>query len=115
VLDEDVREDLAIGIDRLPAIREMIPVFVRLESARGLPRRNPMDIDPDQRSAEFAIRSGARHFDPLCIRLAESDQDVCIEGLNPRWREEVVDGSARWTIGYVRSMSARALRLQVQE
>lgn len=115
VLDEGVREGLAIEIDTSLPAKRVIRVFERLESSRGLPLAIRMDNGPELLAAEFVTWCDKRHIDLRYIQPGKPDQNAYIERFNRTYREEVLDAYVFEDLEQVRAISERWLRLYNEE
>lgn len=115
VLDEGVREGLAIEIDTSLPAKRVIRVFERLESSRGLPLAIRMDNGPELLAAEFVTWCEDRDIELRYIQPGKPDQNAYIERFNRTYREEVLDAYVFEDLDQVREITEHWLCLYNEE
>jgi len=110
VLDEGVREALAIEVDTSLPAKRVIRVFERLESLRGLPRAIRMDNGPELLADEFVSWCEKRGIELRYIQPGKPDQNAYIERFNRTYREEVLDAYVFDDLAQVRDITESWLR-----
>jgi len=115
VLDEGVREGLAIEVDTsLPANR-VIRVMERMGGCRDSPRALHIDNGPELLAREFVEWCGTDGIELRYIQSGKPDQNVFIERLNRAYREEVLDSCVFEDLEQVREIGAVWLRSYNEE
>ena len=115
VLDEGVREALAIEIDTSLAAKRVVRVLDRVGELRGLPSALRMDNGPEfiaQEVLEWCERHG---IEPRYIKPGKLDQNAFIERYNRTFRNEVLDAYVFDDLNQVRELSAEWLRIYNEE
>lgn len=115
VLDEGVREALAIEVDtNLPAKR-VIRVLQHLAERRGLPQALRMDNGPELIAQEFVDWCQHRGIEMRYIQPGKPDQNAYIERFNRTLREEVLNAHLFEDLDQVREITAEWLKTYNEE
>jgi putative transposase len=115
VIDEGVREALAIEIDtNLPAKR-VVRVLERPVELRGAPRAIRTDNGPELIAEEFVAWCERQGVEPRYIQSSKPDQNAYIERFNRTYREEVLNAYIFSDLGPVREMSAERIKIYNEE
>jgi len=115
VIDEGVREALAIEIDtNLPAKRA-VRVLERLVELRGTPRAIRMDNGPELMAEEFVAWCERYGVEPRYIQPGKPDQNAYIERFNRTYREEVLNAHIFSDLEQVREISAEWIKIYNEE
>ena len=110
VLDEGVREALAIEIDtNLPA-RRVVRVLTRLVQLRGTPQAIRVDNGPELIAEAFSNWGECNGIEPRYIQPGKPDQNAYIERFNRTYREEVLNAYIFEDLNQVRQISAEWIR-----
>ena len=110
VLDEGVREALAIEIDTsLPALR-VIRTLEQLQAWRGLPKAIRLDNGPELTSEDFTQWCADRGVELRFIQPGKPNQNAFIERFNRSYRTEVLDGWLFESLEQVRQITHDWLR-----
>jgi putative transposase len=109
VLDEGVREGLAIEIDTsLPAER-VIRVLEQVVSWRGRPQALRLDNGPELVADRFMSGCAKRGIEVRYIQPGKPDQNAFIERFNRTYRTEVLNAYVFESLEQVREISAEWL------
>jgi putative transposase len=110
ILDEGVREVLAIEVDTsLPAER-VIRVLDQLTAWRGIPQAIRLDNGPEFLADRFASWCAERGIALRYIQPGKPNQNAFIERFNRTFRHEVLDAYVFESLDQVREMSAQWIR-----
>jgi len=110
VLDEGVREALAIEVDTsLPAGR-VIRVLEQLKAWRGLPKQIRVDNGPELLAEELLNWCKEHGVNLLYIQPGKPNQNAFIERFNRTYRHEVLDAHLFDTLEEVRDETWQWLR-----
>jgi putative transposase len=115
VLDEGVREGLAIEIDTSLPSKRVVRVLERLGELRGLPRALRMDNGPELIAQELLDWCERNGVDPRHIQPGKPDQNAYIERYNRTFREEVLNAYVFEDLEQVREISTAWLRTYNEE
>jgi putative transposase len=105
ILDEGVREALAIEIDTSLPAKRVVRVLERLAERRGVPAAIRMDNGPELISTEFVAWCERRGVEPRYIQPGKPDQNAYIERFNRSFREEVLNAYVFADLDQVREIS----------
>ena len=115
VLDEGVREGLAIEIDTsLPAER-VIRVLEQVVSLRGQPQAIRLDNGPEFIAERFMSWCAERAIELRYIEPGKPDQNAFIERYNRTYRTEVLNAYVFESLEQVRAISAAWLQSYNEE
>ena len=78
ILDEEMREGLAIEVDTSLSAKRVIRVKERVGKCRDLPRTHRIDNGPDLLAREFVERYGAQGIELRHIQPGKPDQNALI-------------------------------------
>lgn len=107
LLDEGVREVLAIEVDTsLPAER-VIRVLEQVTAWRGQPQAIRLDNGPEFLADRFAAWCQARQIALRYIQPGQPNQNAFIERFNRTFRHEVLDAYVFESLDQVREISAQ--------
>jgi putative transposase len=110
ILDEGVREVLAIEVDTsLPAER-VIRVLEQVTAWRGQPQAMRLDNDPEFLADRFTTWCPDRGIALRFIQPGKPNQDALIERFNRTVRHEVLDAYVFESLDQVREISAEWMR-----
>jgi putative transposase len=115
VLDEGVREGLAIEIDTSLPAKRVVRVLNRLGELRGFPTALRMDNGPELIAQELLDWCASHGVEPRHIQPGKPDQNAYIERYNRSFREEVLDAYVFESLEQVRELSAEWLRMYNEE
>ena len=115
VLDEGVREALAIEIDTSLPAKRVVRVLDRLGELRGLPSALRMDNGPEFVSQEVLEWCERHGVEPRYIQPGKPDQNAFIERYHRSFRNEVLDAYVFDDLNQVRELSAEWLRTHNEE
>jgi len=105
VLDEGVRECLAIEVDTsLPAER-VVRVLDQLKEWRGLPQRLRLDNGPEFIARKLIQWAGENHVALAYIQPGKPTQNAFIERFNKTYREEVLNAHLFHSLDDVREIT----------
>ncbi len=106
ILDEGVREGLAIEIDTsLPAER-VVRVLEQVVSWRGRPQAIRLDNGPELIAEQFMTWCAERGIELRYIQPGKPDQNAFIERFNRTYRTEVLNAYVFESLDQVREISA---------
>ena len=91
VLDEGVREALAIEIDTSLPSQRVVRVLERIKQDRGLPLAIRLDNGPEFIAQELADWCDRNNVELRHIQPGKPDQNAYIERFNRTYRDEVLD------------------------
>ena len=115
VLDEGVREGLAIEIDTsLPAER-VIRVLEQVVVWRGRPQALRLDNGPELIAERFMAWCAERGIELRYIQPGKPDQNAFIERFNRTYRTEVLNAYVFESLDQVREISAEWLQSYNEE
>lgn len=115
VLDEGVREGLAIEVDTsLPAAR-VVRTLEQLAEWRGLPKAIRLDNGPEFIAQELADWCSEREIELRFIEPGEPNQNAYIERFNRTYRQEVLNAYLFENLDQVREISSQWLRIYNEE
>lgn len=115
VLDEGVREELAIEADTsLPAAR-VVRTLGQLAQWRGLPKAIRLDNGPEFIARELADWCDQHEIELLFIEPGKPNQNAYIEQFNRTFREEVLNVYLFEDLDQVREISSQWLRIYNEE
>ena len=115
VLDEGVREGLAIEIDTsLPAER-VVRVLEQVVSWRGQPQAIRLDNGPELIADRFMTWCVERGIELRYIQPGKPDQNAFIERFNRTYRTEVLNAYVFESLDQVREISAEWLQSYNEE
>lgn len=110
ILDEGVREGLAIEIDTsLPAER-LIRVLNQVVAWRGQPHAIRLDNGPELMAERFITWCAERGIELRYIQPGKPDQNAFIERFNRTYRTEVLNAYVFESLDQVREISAEWLQ-----
>lgn len=115
VLDEGVREGLAIEIDTSLPAKRVVRVLERISTLRGLPAALRMDNGPELIAQELLDWCERKGVEPRHIQPGKPDQNAYIERYNRTFREEVLDAYVFDDLEQVREISADWLKIYNEE
>lgn len=115
VLDEGVREALAIEIDTSLPAKRVVRVLDRLAELRGLPAALRMDNGPELIAQELLDWCETHGVEPRHIQPGKPNQNAFIERYNRSFRDEVLDAHVFEGLEQVRELSAEWLRIYNEE
>lgn len=105
IIDEGVRECLAIEIDTsLPAMR-VVRVLDQISSWRGFPRQLRMDNGPELISSQLAAWCTQHNVEMIHIQPGKPNQNAYIERFNRTFREEVLNAYLFSSLNEVREIT----------
>lgn len=105
VLDEGVREGLAIEVDTSLPAKRVVRVLTQLKEWRGLPQAIRLDNGPEFIAGELAMWCEENLVDLWFIEPGKPDQNAFIERFNRSYREEVLDAYLFEDLSQVREIS----------
>ena len=109
VLDEGVREALAIEVDTSLPAKRVVRVLERLVELRGAPRAIRMDNGPELLAEVFVAWCERHAIELRYIQPGKPDQNAYIERFNRTYRDEVLDLYLFETLEQVREITHRWL------
>jgi putative transposase len=110
LLDEGVREVLAIEVDTsLPAER-VIRVLEQVTAWRGQPQAIRLDNGPEFLADRFAVWCADRGIALRYIQPGKPNQNAFVERFNRTFRHEVLDAYVFESLDQVRAISAEWMR-----
>ena len=115
VLDEGVREALAIEIDTSLPAKRVVRVLDRLAELRGLPAALRMDNGPELIAQELLDWCETHGVEPRHIQPGKPNQNAFIERYNRSFRDEVLDAHLFEDLEQVRELGAEWLRIYNEE
>lgn len=105
VIDEGVRECLAIEVDTsLPAAR-VVRVLDRISVWRGYPKQLRMDNGPELISSQLVAWCHQHDVEMLYIQPGKPNQNAYIERFNRTFRQEVLNAYLFKSLDQVREIS----------
>lgn len=115
ILDEGVREGLAIEVDTsLPAER-VVRVLEQVVAWRGQPQAIRLDNGPELMAERFMSWCAERAIELRYIQPGKPDQNAFIERFNRTYRTEVLNAYVFESLDQVREMSADWLQSYNEE
>ena len=115
VLDEGVREALAIEIDTSLPAKRVVRVLDRLVDWRGAPLAIRLDNGPELLATEFVTWCERRGIELRYIQPGKPDQNAFIERFNRSYREEVLNAYVFADLEEVRQLTREWLRSYNEE
>jgi putative transposase len=115
VLDEGVREALAIEVDTSLPAKRVVRVLERLVELRGAPRAIRMDNGPELLAEVFVAWCECHAIELRYIQPGKPDQNAYIERFNRTYREEVLNAYVFEDLGQVRQISAEWIQIYNEE
>jgi len=115
VLDEGVREAMAIEVDTSLPAKRVVRVLDRLGGLRGLPAALGMDNGPELIAQELMDWCQSNGVEPRHIQPGKPNQNAFIERYNRSFRDEVLDAHVFEDLEQVRELSADWLRIYNEE
>ena len=115
VLDEGVREGLAIEIDTSLPAKRVVRVLERLAEFRGFPAALRMDNGPELIAQELLDWCERNRVDPRHIQPGKPNQNAYLERYNRSFRDEVLDAYVFDSLEQVREISTGWLRIYNEE
>ena len=115
VMDEGVREVLAIEVDTSLPARRIVRVLDRLLESRGTPVAIRMDNGPELIAEHFVAWCERNAVEPRYIQPGKPDQNAYIERLNRTYREEVLNAHVFADLDQVREISADWIKVYNEE
>lgn len=115
VLDEGVREGLAIEVDTSLTAARVVRTLEQLAQWRGLPKSIRLDNGPEFIAHELAEWCRARDIELRFIEPGEPNQNAYIERFNRTYREEVLNAYLFEDLDQVREISSQWLRIYNEE
>jgi putative transposase len=115
VLDEGVREALAIEIDTSLPAKRVVRVLERLVDWRGAPLAIRLDNGPELLATEFVTWCERRGIELRYIQPGKPDQNAFIERFNRSYREEVLNAYVFADLEEVRQITRDWLRSYNEE
>lgn len=110
VLDEGVREALAIEIDTSLPAKRVVRVLSRLVELRGAPQAIRMDNGPELIAETLMNWCEGHGIEPRHIQPGKPDQNAYIERFNRTYREEVLNAYLFEDLDQVRRISTEWIR-----
>ena len=105
VIDEGVRECLAIEIDTsLPAAR-VVRALEQISAWRGYPKQLRMDNGPELVSSQLVAWCQQHHIEMIHIQPGKPNQNAYIERFNRTFREEVLNAYLFESLDQVREIT----------
>ena len=115
VLDEGVREGLAIEIDTSLPAKRVVRVLERLAELRGFPGALRMDNGPELIAQELLDWCERNGVEPWHIQPGKPDQNAYIERYNRTFREEVLNAYVFDDLNQVHEISTEWLQIYNEE
>jgi putative transposase len=115
VLDEGVREALAIEVDSSLPGKRVVRVLERLVELRGAPRAIRMDYGPELLAEVFVAWCERRGIEMRYIQPGKPDQNAYIERFNRTYREDVLNAYVFVDLDQVRQISAEWIQIYNEE
>jgi putative transposase len=115
VLDEGVREALAIEIDTSLRTERVIRVLEQLKEWRGLPRAIRCDNGPEYTAQTLVDWCQVHHVELRYIQPGKPNQNAYIERFNKTYREEVLDAYVFEDLDQVRELTESWLQRYNEE
>ncbi|MGB4889244.1 MAG: integrase core domain-containing protein [Nitrospira sp.] len=109
VLDEGVREGLAIEIDTSLPAEHLIRVLEQAVAWRDQPQAIRLDKDPEFIAERFLVWCAERTIHLWPIQPGKPDQNALIERYNRTYRSEVLNTYVFESLGQVREINAEWL------
>jgi len=110
ILDEGVREGLAIEIDTLLPAERVIRVLEHVVAWRGLPQAIRLDNGPEFLADRFASWCAVRGIALRYIQPDQPNQNAFIERFNRIYRTEVLNAYVFESLDQVPEISAEWMR-----
>ena len=115
ILDEGVREGLAIEVDTSLPAKRVIRVLEQVMSWRGRPQALRLDNGPELIADQFMAWCGERGIELRYIQPGKPDQNAFIERFNRTYRTEVLNAYVFESLDQVREISAEWLQSYNEE
>lgn len=115
ILDEGVREGLAIEIDTSLSAERVIRVLEQVLSWRGRPQALRLDNGPELMADRFLTWCAERQIELRFIQPGKPDQNAFIERFNRTYRTEVLDAYVFESLDQVRAISSAWLQSYNEE
>ena len=115
VLDEGVREALAIEVDTSLPAKRVVRVLGRLGELRGYPQALRMDNGPELIAQELLDWCERNGVEPRHIQPGKPNQNAFIERYNRTFRNEILDAHVFEDLVQVRELSAQWLHIYNEE
>jgi putative transposase len=110
LLDEGVREVLAIEVDTALPAERVIRVLEQVVGWRGQPRALRLDNGPELLANRFVTWCADRTIALRYIQPGKPNQNAFIERFNRTYRHEVLDAYVFESLAQVRELSAQWMR-----
>ncbi len=115
VLDEGIRECLAIEVDTSLPAKRVVRVLDRLAQWRGAPRAIRLDNGPGLLATEFVTWCERRGIELRYIQPGKPDQNAYIERFNRSFREEILNAYVFEDLDQVRQLSREWIKIYNEE
>lgn len=115
ILDEGVREGLAIEVDTSLSAERVIRVLDQVVAWRGQPQAMRLDNGPEFLADRFATWCADRTIELRYIQPGKPEQNAFIERFNRTYRTEVLDAYVFESLDQVREISVAWLRTYNEE
>jgi putative transposase len=115
VLDEGVREGLAIEVDTSLPAKRVVRTLSQLKGWRGLPRAIRLDNGPEFIAEELATWCRENQVELWFIEPGKPDQNAFIERFNRSYREEVLNAHLFDDLDQVREITHHWLKSYNEE
>jgi len=115
ILDEGVREGVAIEVDTLLPAERVIRVLEHVVSWRGQPQAIRLDNGPEFLAESFVSWCADHGIELRYIQLGKPDQNAFIERFNRTYRTEVLDAYVFEALAQVSEISAAWLQSYNEE
>ena len=115
ILDEGVREALAIEIDTSRSAQRVVRTLQQLEAWRGLPKVMRLDNAPKVTSPYLVDWYKSKDIELCFIQPSKSNQNAIIERFNRSCRMEVLDSWLFTLLDEVREITHQWLRSNNEE
>jgi putative transposase len=115
ILDESVREALAIEIDTSLPAQRVVRVLQQLETWRGLPKAIRLDNGPELTSQYLAEWCKRKGIELRFIQPGKPNQNAFIERFNRSYRTEVLNGWLFTSLDEVREITHQWLQSYNEE
>ncbi len=109
VLDEGVREGLAIEIDTALPAEQVIRVLEQVVTWRGRPKARRLDHGPELVADRFMSWCADRGIELRYIQPGKPEQNAFLEGFNRTYRTEGLNAYVFESLEQVREISAEGL------
>lgn len=115
ILDEGVREALAIEIDTSLPAQRVVRALQQLEAWRGLPKAIRLDNGPEFTSQHLADWCKSKDIELRFIQPGKPNQNAFIERFNRSYRTEVLDSWLFTSLDEVREITHQWLQSYNEE